>query len=149
MALIRADEAARLASPTAMRVVGRRIGVEGGTTGDTFAATQLPGARLTRYATVAEGLQALRAKQIDYLIHDAPTIWHLTGTPQAQAAEFLGLFTPLTDERLAWAVRKGNDSLRQRLNEALASLRQTGELNAILTRWIPTRIEIAPARRVQ
>jgi ABC-type amino acid transport substrate-binding protein len=149
MALIRMRDAGRLAGPGAMAVPGRRIGVEQGTTGEQYATRSLAGAGVTRFESVARALQALQAGSIDYLIHDAPTIWHLTGNPQPSQADLLGLFTPLTEEYLAWAVRRGDDPLRQKLNVELARLRERGELSAILTRWIPTRIEIAPIRRTQ
>jgi ABC-type amino acid transport substrate-binding protein len=147
MALIRVRDAGRLAGPGAMTIPGRRIGVERGTTGEQYATRSLAGAVVTRFESLARTLQALQAGSIDYLVHDAPTVWYLTGNPQPAQADLLGLFTPLTEEYLAWAVRRGDEPLRQRLNGELARLRQRGDLSAILTRWIPTRIEIAPLRR--
>ena len=58
----------------------------------------------------------------------------------------MGLYTPLTEEYLAFAVRKADEALRSRLNRALARLSERGELSAILMRWIPVQIELTPAR---
>ena len=48
---------------------------------------------------------------------------------------------------LAFAVRKGDETLRARLNSELSPLSERGELSAILARWIPVQIELNPAPR--
>jgi len=147
MALIRRQDAGRLAGQNAMLAPGRRFGVEQGSTGEQFVVTTFATARVVRYGSADEGARALQAGDIDYLIHDAPTVWRLAGDPRHQQAGLMGLFTPLTDEPLAFAVRKADESLRGKLNAELALLRERGELSAILARWIPVRIEVTPAVR--
>lgn len=147
MALIRRQDVGRLAGQNAMRAPGRRFGVEQGSTGETHVVAAFPTARVVRYGSADEGTRALQAGEIDYLIHDAPTVWRLAGDPRQQQAGLMGLFTPLTEEHLAFAVRKADESLRGKLNAELALLRERGELSAILARWIPVRIEVSPAGR--
>lgn len=149
MALIRSRDASRLAQPSALATPGRRVGVEKGTTGAQFALKHLTAATVLQCESVAQGVQALQEGRIEYLIHDAPTIWRLSGSPQFQDAGLMGLFTPLTEEHLAWAVRKTDEPLRKRLDAELSRLSERGELSAILNKWIPVRVEVAPARRAQ
>ena len=46
----------------------------------------------------------------------------------------------LTDEPLAWAVRKGDTALLQQLNAELEVMRRNGTLQEILGRWLKTRV---------
>jgi ABC-type amino acid transport substrate-binding protein len=43
----------------------------------------------------------------------------------------------LTDEYLAWGIRKNDDALLQSANEFLDKIKHNGELKAILSKWIP------------
>ena len=147
MALIRRQDAGRLAGQNAMAAPGRRIGVEEGSTGEKYVVTAFTAARVLRYRTPDEGVRALQAGEIEYLVHDAPTVWHLAGDPQHQEAGLMGLYTPLTEEYLAFAVRKADEALRGRLDGELARLGERGELSVILMRWIPVQIEVKPAPR--
>jgi len=147
MALIRRRDAGRLAGQKAMQAPERRIGVEEGSTGEKYVVTTFTAARVLRYRSPDEGVRALQAGDIDYLVHDAPTVWRLAGDPQHQEAGLMGLYTPLTEEYLAFAVRKADEALRSRLSSELAQLSERGELSAILRRWIPVQIELTPAPR--
>ncbi len=146
MALIREADAVRLSKPESLKGPGVRVGVVGGTTGDAFVSSQLLRAIVFRYPDTATGVRALESGQVDYFIHDAPTIWHFSAAPDSRRRGLMGLFTPLTEEFLAWAVRKDDDALRRELNAALRAMREDGTLQAVLARWIPTSVEVAPAR---
>ncbi|HSO08034.1 MAG TPA: transporter substrate-binding domain-containing protein, partial [Pelomicrobium sp.] len=146
MALIREADAARLAKPESLKSPGTRVGVVGGTTGDAFASSQLLRAIIFRYQDTEEGVRALQSGQVDYFIHDAPTVWHFSAAPESRRRGLMGLFTPLTEEHLAWAVRKEDDTLRRQLNAALREMRADGTLQAIVGRWIRTSVEVAPPR---
>jgi polar amino acid transport system substrate-binding protein len=147
MALIRRQDAGRLAGQNAMAVAGRRIGVEEGSTGEKYVVMKFTAARVLRYRSPDEGVRALQAGNIDYLIHDAPTVWRLAGDPKHEEAGLMGLYSPLTEEYLAFAVRKGDEALRSRLNSELSRLSERGELSVILMRWIPVQIEVNPVPR--
>jgi hypothetical protein len=52
----------------------------------------------------------------------------------------MGLYTPLTDEYLAWAVRlEEEDTLGEQLGGALLRWQGTGQLKRVLNRWITVR----------
>ena len=80
----------------------------------------------------------VRQGAVDYFIHDAPTIWRLGMDPSDD--ELFGLYHPLTDERLAWAVARDDEALAERLNALVRQWTASGEIDAILTRWVPVRV---------
>ena len=140
MAIMHKDKVARFAQPWSVYREGVRIGVEPGTTGASFAETELKDAEIAYYADAAAAFEGLRKDQIDLYIHDAPTSWLLASTPEN--GDLISLYSPLTDEKLAWAVRKGDDALLAELNRALGLMKQNGSLRYILNRWIPVTIEV-------
>jgi ABC-type amino acid transport substrate-binding protein len=95
-------------------------------------------AKIVAEPTVEEGVAALRKGEIDVFIHDAPTIWRIAGNPGEQ--QLKGLYWRLTDEYLAWAVRKEDEPLRFAINRELTQIRQSGRLTEILSRWAGLRI---------
>ena len=138
LSIIRSKDAGRFGRRNAIRQRGARIGYERGSTGEIYVADRLPRARAFAFEDVRAGIRSLRAGRIDFFVHDAPTVWRLAGDPAAR--DLLGLYRPLTEESLAWAVRDGNEELQAELNASLAALRRTGELETVLSEWIPVRI---------
>lgn len=118
------------------------IGVKQNTTGDRFVSTEFPHVNIERFDSIEAGVEALRAKNIDIFIHDAPTIWRLSAQYDTWDSGIMGLFRPLTDEELAWAVRPGNTQLAGSLNKALDALKQDGSLETIKTHWIPVQVTV-------
>ena len=60
----------------------------------------------------------------------------------AENNDLISLYSPLTNETLAWAVRNGDDRLAGELNRALAKMKASGTLRYILNRWIPVTVEV-------
>ncbi|MBM4265974.1 MAG: amino acid ABC transporter substrate-binding protein [Deltaproteobacteria bacterium] len=146
MALVRADDVKRASDPAAMDVSGSEVGVKKGTTGEGWAGRNLKVAKIVPFPTVEEGTAALRAGKIDYFVHDAPTVWRLTGRFDDRDEALAGIYRPLTEEHLAWAVRRDaqGEALAERLNAALARLEASGKLQEVLDRWIPvTKVTVA------
>lgn len=139
MALIRSDDYLKLRNPNSMNWPTSRVGVKSGTTGAKFAKTVLKGAKITEFANVDDGIAALRAGEIDFFIHDAPTVWRVAGTPLNPDPQLIGLYTPLTEEYLAWAVRKDDPELRQRLSHIVIEWKTDGKIKPVLDRWVPIR----------
>jgi len=73
-------------------------------------------------------------------VHDAPTSWQLATTGENR--DLISLYTPLTNEQLAWAVRKDDQRLADSLNAALRTMKGNGSLRYILNRWIPVTVEV-------
>ncbi len=151
MTLIRTADLGSLGAPGDMNKPGRIIGVENNTTGHRFAEQTFPEANIKTFASAEAGAQALREQQIDYFIHDAPTIWLLTLNSGAmETQDILALYYPLTRENLAWAVSKDNAALLEQMNAALQGMQQDGRAQRIINKWIRTRVIVSsPARPVE
>ncbi len=102
-------------------VVARLLGIEDGVAFD----------------SAEQGLQALLDGRIDLLLDRAPTSWRLPTEPRY--GDLMSLDQLLTEEPLAWAVRKGDDSWRRRIDAEMERMRQTGVLQHILGRWVPVQ----------
>lgn len=140
MAILHRDKIARFAQPWSVYRPGVRVGVEPGTTGAAFARRELTEAEVTDYQDAPAAFAGLRADQIDLYIHDAPTSWQLATS--RENSDLISLYSPMTEEMLAWAVRPGNDALAGDLNRALSVMKANGTLQYILNRWIPVRVEV-------
>ena len=138
MALIRKTDMTKLSDPTAMNQEGRRIGVEKNTTGEAYARRHLEKATIVTFDSVDLALTGLRGGDVDYVIHDAPTVWRVVGRPPKEDPELIGLYRPLTDEYLAWAVRKDDaPTLGALLDGKIDQWQRDGELQAVIDKWIP------------
>ena len=138
MALVRKTQMAKLSDPAAMNTPGRRVGVEKNTTGEAYARRHLDKATIVSFDSIDEGLAALRGGDVDYFVHDAPTVWRVVGRPPNEDRELIGIYRPLTDEFLAWAVRKDDaPTLGALLDAKLDEWAGDGELQAVIDRWIP------------
>jgi ABC-type amino acid transport substrate-binding protein len=142
MGLIRSDDLVLWSQPQTLFTKGRKVGVKRGTTGEQFAREQLPHAAITVFDSIDDATAALAAGTIDIVIHDAPTVWRLTASTATQKAGLMGLYRPLTEEYLAWAVRKQDQDLAARLNQALDTLKQDGTLKRLEGKWIPVQVTV-------
>lgn len=139
MALIRRSDYKRLHSPKAMDSPTSTVGFHTDTTSETYVRRNLKHAKLVGFDSPDAGVAALRAKKIDYFIHDAPTIWRISGGLDYHDPDLRGLYRPLTEEYLGWGVRKEDTELRDRLNDTLLHWQENGETESVLDRWIPVR----------
>lgn len=143
MVLIRDADLGRLSAPDAIAAPGRVVGVEKGTTGHLYVERTYPDASLVSFSSAEEGVAALRRGEIEYFVHDAPTIWTLTlGADALTGPDLIALYILLTRERLAWAVEKGNVQLLNALNGALLAMQQDGRAQHILDKWIPGSVTV-------
>lgn len=140
MALVRSVDLGRISDALSLYRTREKIGFEHGTTGEDFVRSRLEHAQPMGFNSPDAGVAALRAGIVTAFVHDAPTVWLVAGNPGER--ELMGLYQPLTEEYLAWAVRKDDEQLRDSLNTQLKILRVEGELQRILDRWITVRVEV-------
>lgn len=140
MAIMSTDKVGHFSQPWALYSKGVRIGVEPGTTGADYVANELNEAEVTFFKDSAAAFVGLRSDEIDLYIHDAPTSWQLATS--TENSDLISLYKPLTQEELAWAVRKDDEPLAARLNDALLTLKRNGTLAYIFNRWIPVTVEV-------
>jgi len=140
MAIVSTAKVGQFSQPWTLRRAGVRVGVEPGTTGAQYAESELKDAEVKFFADSEAAFAGLRGDEIDLYIHDAPTSWQLATTSDNN--DLISLYTPLTNEELAWAVRKDDESLAGALNTALSTMKGNGTLRYILNRWIPVTVEV-------
>lgn len=146
MVLVREQDVAQLGQPARLRDTGRRVAVVSGTTGEEYARANLVLAEVVAFPSAEAAAAALTAGKVDYFIHDAPSIWRFGMADNPAGAGLVGLYTPLTEEYLAWAVRKGDEKLKAQLDAAVRAMKQRGVVDAIVRRWIDTQVEVTPIR---
>jgi polar amino acid transport system substrate-binding protein len=112
-----------------------RVGVVEATTGDYFARKNLPKAKLYQYKTTDSGVRALIRGNIDAFIYDAPMIAYAASMNESRGV--VPIYSLLTEEYLAWAVKKGDKALLRRANDFLKIYKEDGRLDASLRKWIP------------
>ena len=105
-----------------------------GTTADTYVQEKMPNARKLTYMLPSDAAFDVKRKKIDVFIHDGPSVAWLASENEG---ELTGLFSPLSEERLAWAVRRGDTRVLNTANEMLAKWKSDGTLDKILTYWMP------------
>ena len=112
------------------------IGAIKGTTGELFVKQDFSSARkIIAYDTSSLAVAALLKGKISLFIHDAPIILWLASENEANG--LVPLPSLLTEEYLAWGIRKDNEELRHAANLFIDQIRQQKRLHDILYHWIP------------
>ncbi len=111
------------------------VGAVKDTTGDAFIKRNFPSAvRKTIFPKAQDGVSELKRRAIDIFLNDAPSIiW----TVSENEADIAALWEPLTEEYLAWGVRKGDEKLLAEVNDIIKRWKQDGTLNEVLKKWLP------------
>ncbi|MFD5224557.1 transporter substrate-binding domain-containing protein [Microbacterium sp. NPDC058342] len=107
---------------------GKNVGVQQGTTGESYAKENAKGATLVQYPGDAELWPALKAGQIDAILQDQPVnIEHEKADDTYKIVEEYN-----TDESYGFAFAKGEKTeLREAVNKALKELRDSGDYDTI------------------
>jgi ABC-type amino acid transport substrate-binding protein len=134
MAIFRKADRLLFGSPSLLALTRRRVGFVAGTTGAAYVQEHLPQAQHVPLASTEEGLHALRTGTIDVFIHDAVTAWRV-GSNESNNI-LTSSYSPLTEEYLAWAVRKTDDALYSALTSVLERWKRSGHLQELFNKWL-------------
>jgi ABC-type amino acid transport substrate-binding protein len=121
--------------PRLIFLVPFRIGAEKGSVGQLLAQRSNPRSSTVAYPTPAKAAKALAAGKVDLVIHDAPVLWRISA--DNPTAPYRIVPELLTRESLAWAVRRGDSTLRKQANAALGKWRANGTLDRTLRAYMP------------
>ncbi|MEN8753804.1 MAG: transporter substrate-binding domain-containing protein, partial [Desulfobacterales bacterium] len=95
--------------------------------------------RITAYQSTREAMDALLTpllvNRIDVFIQDGPIL--LMMLAENQSMDLTVLPSPLTDEYLAWGMRKTDPGLKESADRFLDSISKSGQLESIVRRWLP------------
>jgi ABC-type amino acid transport substrate-binding protein len=114
----------------------KRVAAELGAAGHVQATTwqrQVPGLIILTYASSDEALKALADRQADVAVVD--NITYRLFDPTSTAADFVS--APLTSEPYAIVTRRDDGEFLAEIDDALATLRDSGQLDSIVSRWFP------------
>ena len=105
---------------------GKKIGVQGGTTSETYVLEQLK-QEPDRSRSPAEACAALKSGRVEFVIADIdPAKNCVKGEPDLQLSDFI------TSEEYAVAIRKGQPELLAAINATITELKANGKL----AKWI-------------
>lgn len=125
------NEDSEIATPDDLK--GKYIGVQLGTTGDLYASDyEADGSTVERYNKGFEAVQAMTQGKIDAVVIDEEPA--KVFVEETEGIKILD--EALTVEEYAIAVKKGNTELLDKVNGALAELKDSGELQAIVDKYI-------------
>lgn len=114
-------------------LAGKRIGVQLGTTGDIYASDyEEQGSVVERYNKAADAVQALKLGRIDSIVLDEnPAKKFVENNP-----ELTILDEKFAVEEYAICISKENSKLKEKINGAIAQIREDGTLNRIVQNYI-------------
>lgn len=114
-----------------------RLGVQQGTTSLTYIEEAIqPTTEAMVYNSNDAAIAALNADQVDGIVVDLPTAFFVTAV-QMENGTIVGQFPPAGDEQEYFSLVLEQDSpLTECVNEAIATLTESGDLEAITTEWM-------------
>jgi polar amino acid transport system substrate-binding protein len=120
-----------------------RLGVQVGTTSLTYIEEVIqPSQEPSVYNSNDAAIQALNAGQVDGIVVDLPTAFFITAV-QMDEGIVVGQFPPQGDEQEYFSLVLEQDSpLTDCVNEAIASLRDSGDLEAITEEWMSENVDV-------
>jgi len=113
-------------------VAGVTVGVQTGTTGESYANDNVPGAEIRSFESGGDLLTALAAGQVDAVLQDLPV-----NVEEAAKGQTTVVQTYPTGEFYGIAFEKGSELVGP-VNEALASLRADGTYDELFDKYFPT-----------
>lgn len=135
MALIRTRDIAKFPNSKSIVNSRARIGVVSETTGDYFVREKCKKARRIPFSSIEKAKEELLKGRIDAVISDASSI------SNAKHTNLVGMYEPLNEENLAWAVSKKHPELLKVLNTLLEEWQKDGTLQRIKEKWLTNLIK--------
>ena len=115
---------------TAADLEGKTVSCQEGTTGEQYLLDNEY--EIQSYKTGAEAISALTAGKVDAVVIDNAVA---TALSDKQEGKTVVLEEALTEESYAIALKLGNDELTAKINEALKTLKESGKLAEIFTKY--------------
>ncbi|MGN0575492.1 MAG: transporter substrate-binding domain-containing protein [Ruminococcus sp.] len=110
---------------------GKIIGVQLGTTGDTYAE-DIKDATVEKYNKGADAVQALKQGKVDAVIIDnEPAKVFVSKNDDLKILD-----DPFVIEDYAIALKQDNDELKEKINDALKTIKENGTMDQIISNWI-------------
>lgn len=108
---------------------GKVIGVQSGTTGDVLATDEIKAKSVERFPQYVDVITALQTKKVDCVIMDVDT----ANAFLKNSTDLSILDVGFAPEQYAIAVKKGDATTQQAINEVIAEMKADGSLAASFT----------------
>ena len=112
---------------------GKKVGVQKGTTGESYANKNAKGAKIVVFPSDGEMWPAIKGGQVDALLQDLPV-----NLEHEKAGGFSIVQEYDTDESYGIAMKKGS-ALLEPVNEALATIKESGRFQEIYDSYFSTK----------
>jgi polar amino acid transport system substrate-binding protein len=109
------------------------IGVLKATTGDFLVQQNFPKTKRVTLKNGDEAARALIRKKVELFITDSPTVWYLSAQHAVDGLSVVPIF--LSEEPLAWAVKKGDEGMLTTVNDFITAAGKDGTIKKAFTRW--------------
>jgi ABC-type amino acid transport substrate-binding protein len=111
------------------------VGVVKGTTGEVFVRNRFRSTTtLVAVKDPREAPDLLNNRRIDLFVYDAPAMVWLVSENEATLK---GLWEPMNEEYLGWAVSRDDQVLLTKINAALAEWKKNGTVKQMVKNWLP------------
>ena len=113
---------------------GKRIGVQGGTTGETYVQENLKNAKLSSFKSGMDAALDLMNGQIDAIVLDELPAKQIVSR---NSKKLKIVDSKFAQEEYSIAVKKGNSSLLESINKTIASLKANGGYEELVNAFMP------------
>ncbi|MCV0396643.1 MAG: ABC transporter substrate-binding protein [Rhizobiaceae bacterium] len=123
-----------LTDVTPEALAGKAIGVQGSTTHSNFAEAKYDESDIRLYPTADEYKLDLENGRVDAVMDDVTVLSEWIATDSGACCKILGTLTPdpeIHGEGAGIAIRKGEDELREKFNDAIQAIRENGKYKEI------------------
>jgi len=118
-------------------LAGKKVGVQKGSTGEIYAQENVTDADIVSFPSDAQMYAAIKAGQVDALLQDLPVNLGHEKDP-GQPGAFVVAETYDTDEAYGFAMRKTNTGLISEVDDALATMHESGDYQAAYDSYFAT-----------
>jgi polar amino acid transport system substrate-binding protein len=112
---------------------GKQIAVPTGTVADKLVSSKFPDAKFLYFNSVLDAAMAVKAGKADAAAYDEPILRNIAGKNPGLTV----LPTPITVDDYGFAVRLGDQALKDAIDGVVRDARGDGTYQQMLNRWLP------------
>jgi len=121
-------------------LAGKEFAIPTGTVVDQLVRSKFPDARFKYYNSVMDSALAVKSGKAAAAAYDEPILRNIA----SRNPDLKVLPEPITIDEYGFAVRLGDQALKDAIDAEVAELRQNGGYQEMMNRWLPARGEPGP-----
>jgi polar amino acid transport system substrate-binding protein len=119
---------------------GKQVAVPTGTVADKLVSSKYPDAKFLYFNSVLDAAMAVKAGKADAAAYDEPILRNIAGKNPGLTV----LPTPITVDDYGFAVRLGDQALKDAIDGVVRDARTDGTYQQMLNRWLPKQGDPGP-----